>query len=328
MVSPAAGRRGEVCLLAGKDEFLKREALDDLKSKWAPQAVMGLDFDRFDAERQSPAQVGDFLRTIPFGSPKRLAIYGPVEELEEADRETLVALCSSLPETAVLLLFSGESAKKSAFLRALSEVCRVVSCHPPFERDLPQWILARARKIGLTLEPAAAAVLPDRAGKEPVSLAAALDQLAIYVLPRKEVKRADVETLLSRSVEADVFRLTETLVEGKVPACLSIADGLFREGVKAFEIVAVMAGQIERFRKGARLLADGVPPPRVAETLGVPAFFSEKFLRQAGRLSEPAYANLTRGLLECDEAIKSGRVADRPAFDRFLVEAESLVKGR
>ena len=109
--------------------------------------------------------------------------------------------------------------------------------------------------------------------------------------------------------------LTQTCPLGQA---LRVLDTLFQEGARGPEIVGALASQLERWKKGAARLAEGRTPEEIGRELRVPPFFQGAFLARLRRLPRARLVRLTRSLLECDEAFKSGRLAERPALERVI----------
>ena len=313
--------KGGIYLLVGKEEFLKKEFVRSLKSSlFKNLSELDLNFREFDAEPGGFAAFKDFLQTLPFLSPQRLAVLSGVDELEEGEKESLLSFIASFPSSAAAVLVSCEtSAKKNPFLSAVSKKAKTVSCYAPFDRDLPQWISTRAKHAGIRLEPAASALLIDKMGKDVPALSSSLEMLATYIHPRKDVNAGDVEALLGRSLQNDVLVLVDNLLKKDAKAALSMTANFLREGIRGFEIVAVLAGQFERMRKAKALMDEGLPGAQVGTELRVHSFFMDKFVVQVKSLSRFDLRKVFRELLLCDESIKTGALSESLAVERLVL---------
>ncbi len=315
----------QAILLFGKEPFLKREFIEDLKKKlFGATENARLNAEEFHAERTHPAAVADFLRTAPFLGDKRLAVYWEVEAVEdEAAEKMLLELTQSLSPSAVLVLVCEQSnLKKNRFVERLSQEAQTVACHPPFEKDIPAWIEARARKLGKPIERKAVPVLIERVGAEVASLHSALEQLGLYAADKPLITADDVQLLLGKSAQDDIFRLADRLFERRRDAALQILQALFKDGAGAPTIVAGLAAQMERLRKCRRLVASGMSPREIAAEFRVPPMHQEKFFAQVRTASDTGLKRAARKLLDCDEAVKTGRMPERAALERFVLEFE------
>lgn len=308
-------------LLVGKEEFLKKEFIQNLKNSFFKNpSELSLNFQAFDPESGSFAAFRDFLQTAPFLSERRLAILSGIDDLEDDEKESLISFIGSFPPSAAAVLVSEEgNAKKSSFLAALSVKAKTVSCYAPFDRDLPQWISTRAKEAGIRLEPAACSLLIDKMGKDVPTLSSSLEMLATYVHPKKEVSARDVEALLGRSLQNDVFLLVDVLLKKDAKASLSMVAHFLTEGIRGFEIVGVLAGQFERLRKAYRLMEEGVPGAQIGSELKVHSFFLEKFTAQVKSLSRFDLRKVFQEFLLCDESIKTGALNERLAVEKLVL---------
>lgn len=308
-------------LLSGKELFLKREFIEDLRHSAFPNGDSAGNIREFTAKKDDLVSFFDFCRTAPFLAEQRLAILWEVDSLKADEKKSLAENFPGLPKSAIVVLVSEESAKKDGFLKELSEVAdKSMVFYTPFEKDFPGWIEARARKKGKQIGRRGIELLLERVGRDLVSLDLALEELAVYTATREGIEEADVRALLGKSVQQDVFALVDLLLERDARASLGVLRDLFREGVRGPEILAVLSGQFDRLRKGVDLLAQGQPPERVGAELRIHSFFLQKYLRQTSKISKDGAKKIRRQLLSCDESIKSGRLNEAIALEKLVLE--------
>lgn len=318
----------KVYLLAGKEDFLKDEFISKLRSELFKNADAGLNTQISDGELSGFGPALEFLQTAPFLASNRLAIVKNVEALEEDAQASLLRYVESPVPTGVLVLLSdAPGVKKDGFLQALSKKAQLVPCAAPYESELPSWIQSRAKAYGKSVNPKAQAVLVERVGKDVRGLDAALDQLAVYIDPRKEIEAGDVEKLLGRSAQADAFKLLDALVAGQPYAAFRVLTDLWKEGVKAPEIVGALSSQLERLRQVKALRNRGMGPEPIAAELKIHPFAAKMTAQQADRVPENTLVRWLATLLECDEALKTGKLEARLALEHFVLAALQRVDG-
>jgi DNA polymerase-3 subunit delta len=312
-----------ITLLLGKEEFLKREFIEELRRRFFPRtAASDANYQEFDLGETSFKTAAQFLETLPFLSEKRVAIVRGLDRTAEDEKEAVLAFADRFPSTAVLVLVSDESSvKKDDFLRRLSEKVRTVACHTPFDRDLPGWVQARARKIGIDIDREALPVLTERCGRDLAAIHSALEQLSLGIHPRNRIERCDAESFLGRSVHADVFSLVDAFEAGRATGALEILEALFREDARGYEIVAVLAAQFEKLKKVSVLKARGLSDREIGAELKVHPLFLSRLLRQARAIPSQKLGLILAKLLECDHAVKTGVLEEKLALERFVFEA-------
>ena len=308
-------------LFYGKERFLKNEAIAGLKAKlFRSPSEQDLNFQSYDAEEQGIGAVLDFLSTAPFLAAKRLAVLQHADALEAEETERLRAAMETLPESACLVLETEETnLKRNPVIRQLAEKAEATACHTPFENDLPGWVETRARKMGLTLERSTATFLIGRVGPDLSALDSVLTELKLYIHPRTNVTVAEAAALSPSNPDEDIFKLAELLLDERKKEALKLVDGLYRSGSRAPEIVASLAGQLERYKKALGLLAAGRTSLEIGEEMRLPRMFQAAFIQRLKKTPRARLGLLQKALLECDESFKTGRAEERTSVERFVL---------
>ncbi|OIO36477.1 MAG: DNA polymerase III subunit delta [Candidatus Omnitrophica bacterium CG1_02_46_14] len=323
MVNPSPDPKGGAYLLYGKEGFLKREFIQNLRSEiFAKLKNSTMGFKQFEAPKDPLSAVIDFIGLQSFFDTQKLAVITGIDALEIEDKEKLLDYTQHLPKDSSLVLVSEESSvKKDHFLKKLAEKTKTIACHLPFDKDLPRWIENRVKKCGKTMDYETASVLIERVGKDAATLHLAIEQLAVYTDKKTHISSTHIEALLGRSVQADVFGLIDALLQRKIRSALEILEILLNEGAKIYEIVGAFSGQLERLARIKTLSEEGFPQDSIVEELKLHPFFAAKILKQADRLSKTHVQKMLKNLLICDEAVKTGRLNDRLALQRFILQA-------
>jgi len=308
-------------LLIGKERFLKEEAIAQARGRLFQGASEAeLNFQSFDAERDRVSALLDFLGTAPFLAEKRLGVLWGVDALEDEDRERLLAGLDRLPSSACLILETAQTnTRKDPFIQALADKSTVQACHPPFENELPAWIENRAKKKGLGLERGLASFLAEHVGTELSGLENALEELSVYIHPRRQATVEDARKLIQKTSQEDVFKLADRLLEGKKKEALQVMDSLYRSGARAPEIVAALNGQLERYKKAMTALGEGRSRSDLADELRIPKIHQSAFFSKLEKTSGERLRKLQRSLLDCDESFKTGQAQERFSVERFIL---------
>lgn len=319
----SSGVSAEAYLLLGKEEFLKSEfirALYDKNFSKDPQAAMNRQ--TFSADAAGFSGWLSFTATAPFLSDKKFSVLTAIDDLGKESRARLTESLSKLPSYNITVLTSSEtSLKKDRWLDELGAHAHVVSCHPPFERDLPGWIGGRARQYGKKIEVGAVSMLMERVGKDLALIAGALESLTVYCKDAPTIRAEDVSALFGRSAEADVFSLIDLLLDNKQTEALFIIDSLLKNGVRALEIVGALAMQFERLTRALEMKeGGGLPVREIAQAFKIPPFHQEKFFRQLERAKDiKTLRRFHERLFECETLLKTGSLNDRMALERWLI---------
>ena len=307
-------------LLIGKEYFLKREFILSLRQRFFPEdSNFGVNFQEFVAEQDLLSSFLDFLSTAPFAADHRLAVFWGVDRLSAEEQDRLESCLEKLPSSSVCVLESEQTnAKKNTFLRNLAQKAKLVLCHTPFERDLPVWVESRVKKRGCLMDRNATLFVIACVGADLAQLDAASEQLSLFVHPKKIVALEEVQLLFQKKSHQDVYQLAEFLVDQRPVQALIVLDAVFCHGMRAPEIVAALAGQLERWKKGICQLQAGRAPAEIARDLRVPLFFQDSFFSRVKKLSLQRIQKLTEAILVCDESVKSGQLQERLALEKLI----------
>lgn len=322
MVKNAPELKGGVYLLYGKEEFLKKEFIQKLRlEQTASESALETGFEQFEIPENSLGAAIDFLQNASFFAARKLAVIQGIDELEADDRQRLLGFIENLTSTSTLVLVSKESSpKKSVFLKNISEKSKQIACHLPFDKDLPQWVEQRFKKNGKTIDRETANLLIERTGKDAALLDTAVEQLAVYVNTETKISLKHVEALLGRSVQADAFRLIDFLLERKLRSALEGLEVLLGEGARIYEVIGALAGQTERLSRARLLMDEGFPSDAIAAELRLHPFFAGRILEQAQRIPKARFQTILKDLLDCDEAVKTGKMNDRLALQQLFLK--------
>jgi DNA polymerase III subunit delta len=210
------------------------------------------------------------LASIPamslMGSRRYLLADG-VERWRDRQLEAVVAALSDLPPELTLVLIA--RAKAPAKLTAAVKAAQgeVHEFEAPKARDLPRTLVSEAQQLGYRLEPAAARMLVDRMGANPLRLRQELERLALWAGEGGEVTAADLGEMVADTSEAAVWSLSDALLEGDAPAALRIAERLIGQGENVTGLIYGLASRLRGACAAAAQLEEGIPPKQVESSL-------------------------------------------------------------
>jgi len=220
---------------------------------------------------------------------RRYLLADGVERWRDRQLEAVAAALGALPPDLTLVLIS--RAKAPARLAKAVEAAKgeIHEFEAPRARDLPRALVADAQRLGFRLEPAAARVLVDRMGANPVRLANELERLALWAGEGGTVTAADLDEMIADTSEAAVWSLSDALVEGDAAAALRIGEQLIGQGENVTGLIYGLASRLRGACAAAAQLEQGVPPRQVESSLKMHPYAAKQLV---GRLRDTDLANL------------------------------------
>ncbi len=201
----------------------------------------------------------DTARILPMLAPRRIIIvmqadrlFVPKRQSEQAERdlEALEAYVKT-PEPATTMVFVADAFDKRRKLsKALVQHAVWIECGGLEDAaEAMQWIRARAAEQAMTIEPAAAALLLERAGLNVARLRAEIERACLFAAGRSSLTAADVAEVAGAATPQDDWAMVNAIRDGTTAAALRELALL----VDAGAIPLVILGQLRSFVERAHL---------------------------------------------------------------------------
>lgn len=157
--------------------------------------------------------------------------------------KVLIDYCQHIPEDTLLLITAPKvtaATLKTKWCQALDQVGTIVQVWPLEGAALAQWLQRRAQNRGLQIEQNGIKLLASRV--EGNLLAAAQEIEKLYILyGETAVTKQNVEQVVADSARFDVFKLTDSVLAGRMSRANKILNGLKAEGIAAPVVVWALA---------------------------------------------------------------------------------------
>jgi DNA polymerase III subunit delta len=296
-------------LVAGSDEAKIAAARLRLRSRAEQEGGPGAlqTFEPFEG-RGAPAAEA-LISAIPAMSlteARRYLLADHVERWAEPDQRAVAEALSALPEdlTVVLVAHGKPAAKLAAAVREAGG--EVLAYDVPRQRDLPGRLVADAKERGFHLEPAAARMLVQRMGANPLRLANELDRLALWAGDRGKVGAADLEAMVSDTSEAAVWSLSDALLEGDAEQALAISERLLAQGESVTGLVYALASRLRKAHSAMERLEAGTPPKQLESELGMHPYAAKQLLARLRACSPEQLRDATASLADLEVWCRGG----------------------
>ncbi len=256
---PAALGRGLAgsFLVSGEEPLLADEAADAIRA--AARAAGHVERSVFFIERGFPwEEVRRAAQSLSLFAERRLFELRMPSGKPDKGAELLLELVERPPPDTVLLVVTEKLDKKSLeapWVRAIEKHGVWVPVRAIEPAALPAWLRARARALGMELEPLAAELIVERV--EGNLLAARQELETLRLLAAGAPISADlVLRAVGMSARYDVFQLATAAAEGDAQRALRVLVGLRAEGVEPTLVLWALTRELRglwQARERARL---------------------------------------------------------------------------
>lgn len=262
-----------VYLIVGGDDSLKREltrklleiALDPGFSDFDSETIdLGPGFDAPDGEADPSLRIQSAAALAPFMSPRRVVTVASVQRLPKERQTSLAEGLKSLGAASLLLLvadapeWEGGRPKgrqiEAALKKSAATIGTVVNCEAPQGAGLrsraadlfKEWGVAVDGPVLDTLAEYAATVSANGGSGAVASLTRECEKLRSYSSGKAKVTMTDVDALLPRVAQENIFRLLDAIGARNARAALEQVDALLNAGEKPDGVVARTLVMLQR----------------------------------------------------------------------------------
>lgn len=325
---PDAAAVPAVCVLAGDDGFLKRQALVRLR-----EAVLGgqdaeFSLSTFDGQGATLSEVIKELATVAmFGGGRRLIVVEDAGEFVTRYRAELEDYVARPRATGVLVLAPDSFPANTRLYKAVAATGLVIDCSAPPPNQMPSWLSNWAAKFHqLKLDRPAAELLVETVGPELGLLDQELAKLALVAGPDRKVTGQMVQEMVGGWRARTTWEMLDAALAGDVAGALGQLERLLAAGETPIGLLGQISASLRRLAAATRLIlqAEAAGRPislrQALEQAGVRSFVLQKTERELRRLGRQRGAGLYRWLLEADLDLKGDTaLAPRLILERLLV---------
>ncbi|HLJ32807.1 MAG TPA: DNA polymerase III subunit delta [Ktedonobacteraceae bacterium] len=339
-------------LLHGDDEFTSREQLKKLRQ----QGNFDYNQDTYNGGEVALASIIATCSTLPFLTDQRLVIIEGLPKKRKGEaaatasgtgdsatgkggkakkgkksgknnsatragfEKELAEFIPVMPQETVLIVLLDELLDaKNVLYKTAEQHGKIIQSTLPKGAAVESWITKRARAIGVSITPEAAALLANFIGNQLRLLANELNKLATYAGKGATITADDVRQLSAQVQEARIFDLTDALAGRDRKQALDILHDLLADGEPPLKLISLITSQVRSLLLVKELSQKGMRGPQIATTIGVAPFVAEKSLRQVAKFNPSQLENTYRQLLATDAALKRSRMAPEMALDLLVI---------
>ena len=321
-------------VIYGEDLVGADEALSEVSQNIGPEDLRDINYTSFIGEELTPQQLIAAAFTIPFMSESRVVVVkGLLTTFERGNRgsgrtragDTLGVWADlpdelrAMPPTTNLAFLDGPLSKNNPMLRKLSQNAETREFPLPRERDMPGWIMARAKALGIALEPRAAATLAEAIGRKPRLIDSELRKLALYADGRP-INDEDARRMVAYVREANIFQAVDAVIEGRAAVALRLVSRLMDDGSPAAYILTMLSRQVRLLLMTKDMMTRRESREDIGRKLRLSGWVLNKTLQQERRLTHEYLVYFHERLVETDLTLKTKPIAEQLAIETLVAE--------
>ena len=285
----------------------------------------------FEGERSTPEAVASSLNAMTFALGRRFIIVDAVERWKDRDLDPLEDALKATPPETTVAFFAREDSRVKAPKRLHDAVCKAggdVSAEESVKPwELPKWVIARGRELGLQIEPDAARALIQHVGDRQQRLLRELEKLALGAAPAGRVELEQIEELTAPSAERRSWSLADAIVGGDPEAATRIYLALRSQGERLPGLIYWIAQRLRTAHDAAAALEAGEPAAKVKRALRMPSRAADQLIADAQRSGAPRLRRAIRQVADLELASRGGGPGVASEDTATLLTIERLGEG-
>ena len=331
-----SGKMNSCYLFYGDESYLKQFYVNRICSSFVPAESETFSLRKYEGKDDSFEDVFEGANSISFMSDQTVVIAHdfPLDAPKAEDKETIETFLDNQPDTSITIFWMDaidmfEKKSGNWAMDIFAKKATAVNFKKASLEELKKILSAYAGKQGCIMQERTAQYLIENAGDDLNTLFNEVNKAANYVGEGKEITKADIDSVVVKSLEANVFHLSNHILRKNPTAALELLHTLLMQKAEPVEILAVLIMHFSDIYRAKVAVDAGKKAEYLGDTFG---YGKNPFRLTNGGKSG---AKMTMGQLrecldklnEADKALKNSSQDGTLVLEKLIVSL-SLILAR
>lgn len=331
-----AGNLRRVYFLYGEEDFLVKTYADRIISAAVPEDSRDMNFVKY-TKLPKADELSDYLENVPFFSEYKCVL---IEDLDAdamviADHKAYLAIIGNIPESSVLIISQKnvfvDPKKPKDKMKKLIAACDAAGACCELNRlpnaKLAEMAQGKFARAGCSVSRENAAFLVEECGSSLTVMQTEIEKLCSYK-GSGEISRGDIEKLVPRRIDSNIYNLAKELFAGRTGNALRILDDLFAQRTEPFMIFAALSSHFTDLYRAKLAMQARKSSSEAAKAFGYygRAFVMDNAYRSARSLSAGYLSECINILYRTNRLVNSSKADNRILLERAITEIAALEK--
>lgn len=259
------------------------------------------------------------IRVVHIKSPSFLL--DTIDSSAKAFLNNILEYIKNIPSYTILLISNFDLIdKNNPILKLASNIGTLVEYKvPSYGRDLSAWIENFLKENKKEINKSNLFYLTNEVSNIPASLETELQKLIDYTLDKKEIEKIDIDNIIHKTIESNIFKMVDNMFKGNARGALEILDALILQGEQYPKIMFMIIRQFRILYSIKLLSSEGKSPRDIMSTLKIQEFVYKNMLKIASSWDESDIKKVLEDALETDFNIKSGKISQELGLEMFIL---------
>lgn len=328
-----AVRKGDIApvyLLYGTEKYQMIQFVDMLQERIIKEEHREFSVISYDLTDTPVEVVVEEAETVPFLVPRKLVLVrdarvftsgkdgGKVEHRLDA----LAAYIENPAQYSVLvfMIHADKLDERKKIVKQIKKAASVIAFSPLSSEELFAWVEKCVAKRHVALAAEAAPALIRNVGTSLQALAVEMDKLCLFAGEGGTISVQDIDALVARSTEQNVFVMVEELANLRLENALSIFYELLKQREEPIKIAALVTRQFRIILQVQQLAQQSYSQQQMAGQLGLHPYAVKIAGEQAARFRPERLRWILNELAELDYRMKTGAVDKVFGMELFFLK--------
>jgi len=210
--------------------------------------------------------------------------------------------------------------KRKKITKLLNKEAEVLDVQPMKEKQLTAYVKQVCKAKGYQMKDQTFELLLNRTGYDLTKLISELEKLFIFYSDTKFIEKSSVETLVTKSLEHNVFEINDLVLNKEVKGAMEVFQDLVLQKEDPIKIIALMIGQFRLLIQVKILRAKGYQQGDIASVLKVHPYRVKLAMQKERKFNQTLLSNAYHQLIDSDFKIKAGQVDPEIQFELFVMK--------
>jgi DNA polymerase III delta subunit len=306
----------------GPNTYAARRQIAKMRDQYVKKTGGDLGLERLDGATTTLPDLVASLSAAPFLSSSRLVIIENLATNKPAANK-IQDLLKAVPATTVAVFYDPAVDQRTSYFKALLSEAKSVKFEPLDHSKLRSWVVATAKELEATIEPAAVEALMRSAGDDQWRLGGEVEKLAMY---DKHITTETVGALVVPSPTETIFDLVEAMTSGSADKALNFYRSLLSAGQSEMYILNMVIWQLRNLLMVK--VSGRTTGPELAKKAGMSPYVAGKMLKVRHLFAEEWLKKAFISAVDTEFDIKTGTKAPEVAVEQLIIQIAAGVTSR
>lgn len=241
---------------------------------------------------------------------QQLNVDSVIEFIEKYNHQTLI----------IFQVNASKLDERKKLVKTLKKHAKIKKVEQMSEQEIKQWIHTYLNENYKEIKQDALDEFLTLTGIHHQMIVQELEKLLLYIGERPHINIEDIKTIVNRSLEQNVFLLTEYIQNGNKSKAIQLMKDLIQLKEEPIKLLALITSNYRLYYQSLILNQKGYTEQQISKTVGVHPYRVKLALRQARNYPLESLLNTINACAETDYQLKSSYLDKTLILELFILK--------